>query len=176
LLAFDQGRAAMSFRTFPMLAADVIPAALGDRPSFPFRSWAAANRFIYPEHATEFLTNCGSAAEAFFARPFVMRPTVAYPGVKSATADGLTLELQVRAANYWVDAVVSDRNFALAVEIDGATHHHWKQEQIAADYIRQRRIVLVGHTAIRFTAQEAFSNPSECWKQIEAILAKRAKQ
>lgn len=125
-------------------------AGMGDGRSFPFAVWARSARFKYP-------------------------PGVTYPGVTTARADGLTLELQVRAANYWVDAVVADSRSSLAIEIDGIAFHHRSKEQIAADYIRQRRIVLVGHTVIRFTAQEALGNPNECWRQIGAILAKRAK-
>jgi len=53
--------------------------------------------------------------------------------------------------------------------------HHMKAEQVAADYVRERRLVLVGCTVIRFTAQEVFSNPHECWRQVDAILEARTR-
>lgn len=157
--------------TFPTLIGEVIPGALDGLPSFPFRSWAIANRFHYPLDAGQFLSQCGSAAEAFFARPFTSRPDVQYPRQRVATDGELTFELQVRCASYWIDAVVSDTRKTLAIEIDGMAFHNRTRDQVAADYLRQRRIVLKGYTVIRFTAQEVFHDPDECWRQVESILA-----
>ena len=83
------------------------------------------------------------------------------------------LTLQVRCAGFRIDAVVSDATTQLAVEIDGMAFHHRTKEQVAADYLRQRRIVVKGYTVIRFTAQEVFGDAAECWRQVRAILAAR---
>jgi very-short-patch-repair endonuclease len=156
---------------FPVLLDEIIPGALDGRPTFPFKSWAAATRFAYPPAATEFLSQCGSAAEAFFAREFTLRTGVTFPRPKVAIAGDFTFELQVRCAAYWVDAVVSDSYKTLGIEIDGMAFHQRSREQVAADYLRQRRIVLRGFTLIRFTAQEVFVSPAECWRQVESIFA-----
>lgn len=157
---------------FPMLAGDVIRAGMkGGDVFFPFRSWAAAQRFAYPADAENFLAECQSAAEAYFARPFVLRAGVEYPEPRVARAGELELRLQVNVANYRVDFVLECRVARLAIEIDGMAFHHRFREQIAQDYLRQRRIVLRGYPVIRFTAQEVFSDPNECWRQIDSIMA-----
>lgn len=157
---------------FPMLAADVIAASMkGDEVFFPFKSWAAAQRFDYPSAATNFLSQCQSAAEAFFARPFVRRTGVEYPTLRMARADRWSLQLQVGVANYSVDFVARYGEHKLAIEIDGMAFHHRSREQVAQDYMRQRRIVLRGYPVIRFTAQEVFAGAEECWRQVEAIMA-----
>lgn len=160
--------------SFPTHIADVVEDVVGGgRPHFPFRSWAAANRFEYKPESLPFLQHCGSAAEAFFARPFTIRIGAEFPKERVAVVDSHRLQLQVRAGLYYVDAVVSDGKTSLAIEIDGVAFHRWTQEQVAQDYLRQRRLVLLGHTVVRFTAREAFTDPNECWRQVYAILAKR---
>ena len=161
--------------SFPTLVGEVIPSAIDGLPlPFPFKAWATHNRFAYPLDAGQFLTHCGSAAEAFFARPFTQRANVAYPRDNVAVSGRLTLELQVRCAAYSIDAVVATQRESLAIEIDGMAWHHMSRDQVRADYLRERRLVLKGHTVIRFTAQEVFAGPDECWRQVEAIFASRA--
>jgi very-short-patch-repair endonuclease len=159
--------------TFPTLVGEVLPGVLEGRPVFPFLSWAQSNRFTFPPHARPFLARCGSAVEAYFARAFVQRADTRYVNDQTAIAGDFTLQLQVRVANYYIDAVVSDAANQIAVEIDGMGFHHRSKEQVAADYLRQRRIVLKGFTVIRFTAKEVLVSPEECWRQVEAILAAR---
>lgn len=174
----EEGRERKPYKKdrFPVLIGDAIASVMGGKDTFPFKSWAGAADFRYPQAARDFLSSCGSAAEAFFVRPFCLRDGVEFLDEKTARAGVVTLELQVRAANYWVDAVVSTPSFSLAIEIDGIAFHHRSQEAIAADYVRQRRIVLVGYSVIRFTAQEALSRPDESWRQVDLILAKRGKK
>jgi very-short-patch-repair endonuclease len=163
----------MSMR-FPELLGAILPLGFySDDRLFPFQAWAEANRFEYPIEAQPFLTKCKSAAEAFFARPFTFRDGIEYPRENVAIAGDHVLELQVPCAGYWIDAVISDYKTSLAIEIDGAAFHHRTKEQIAADYLRQRRIVLKKYTVVRFTAREVFADSEECWRQIEAILAAR---
>jgi very-short-patch-repair endonuclease len=137
---------------------------------FPFVSWAAANGFRYPDDGRAFLQGCGSAAEAFFAREFAARPSTRFEG-RVAIAGDVSVALQVACSTYRVDAVVTEGPLRLAVEVDGLGFHTMRAEQIAADYLRERRIVCAGYTVIRFTAAEVFSNSAECWRQIDAILA-----
>lgn len=142
---------------------------------FPFATWAGTNRFQYPVEAKGFLSSAGSAAEAYFAQPFVMRRGVNYVDRRAFTASHM-LELQVKCGIYYVDAVVSSGDTSLAIEIDGLGFHHKNKEQVAKDYLRERRIVLAGYTVIRFTAAEVFSQAIECWRQIDAILERRARR
>lgn len=143
-----------------------------DRPPFPFESWAAANRFAYDARHAGFYCLCASAAEAYFVRPFLSRSGATSDG-HTATCDGTAVRLQAPARIYRIDAVVTRAGFSLAIEIDGLAYHHRTRQQIAADYLRERRLVLMGHTVIRFTAPEVFRSPEECWRQIDAILAQR---
>ncbi len=163
---------------FPTLIAETLPDVLGAQVRFPFQSWAAANRFTYPEPAADFLSQCGSAAEAFFARAFTLREEVVYlPFPRStiaATSGGFILELQMPCAHYVIDALVSTASMKLAIEIDGMAFHWKTREQVAADYLRERRLVLKGNTVIRFTAKEVMTRAPECWRQVEAIFAARA--
>lgn len=157
---------------FPELIGNMVGEAITGRPHFAFEAWAAASRFEYPTVAAPFLAKCGSAAEAFFMRPFCYRPGVEFE--EGLATDGtFDVNLQVRAANYWIDAVLSDSCSRLAIEIDGMAFHRQTKEQVAADYLRQRRILLKGYAVARFTAREAFSTPDECWRQLEAIMNSR---
>lgn len=158
-------------KNFPVLLGD----ALAGEERFPFRSWAASTRFKYPKAAEDILAECGSAAEAWFIRPFCLRPGFCHGEGRTAAAGDVTIELQARAATYLIDVVVRRGDFALAVEIDGLQYHTRTGEQVARDYVRERRIVLVGYTVIRFTAQEAFAKSDECWRQIDAILERRGR-
>lgn len=162
---------------FPTLIYEALPDALGAQVKFPFRSWATANRFTYPEHATDFLAQCGSAAEAFFARAFILRDDVVYipfpRGTIAASVGQLILELQVPCTLYTIDALVSSAAMQLAIEVDGMAFHSKTREQVASDYLRERRLVLKGNTVIRFTAQEVMAKASECWRQVESIFAAR---
>jgi very-short-patch-repair endonuclease len=168
----------VSMRNMPQRLGEIAFLGSEDAPQFYFDIWAVGSGFSYPPAAKDFLSHCGSAAEAFFARPFTLREGVEFPpnNRKFACAPGgYEMELQVRCAGYWLDALVSDPWSSLAIEIDGAAWHYMSKERWAADYARQRRIVLKGHTVVRFTAQEAFGDPDECWRQIEIILAARAR-
>lgn len=156
--------------SFPVLAGEILAQA---GYAFPFRAWASANRFTYPPTAAGFLGRTGSAAEAFFLRPFTLREGVTYPALGRAVVGSLEVRVQVPCTTYRIDAVVLEGNFRLAIEIDGMAFHQSTQEQVAADYLRERRMVLKGYTVIRFTAQEVFRDADDCWRQVEAILAAR---
>lgn len=139
--------------------------AMNER-AFPFESWASANRFTYPDDAAPLLRQCGSAAEAFFVRAYFTR---SWPGDRPALA------LQVPCLGFRIDAVVTAGRTALAIEVDGMGFHHRSRERVAADYLRERRIVAKGYTVIRFTAQEVFATADECWRQVDVILAARGR-
>lgn len=152
---------------FPVLVGEILA------DGFPFASWAAANRFEYPADARTFLSQCGSAAEAFFAREFCRRDGVTYMDDGAAMAAGIVVTLQARAGRYRIDALVGNASTTIAVEIDGLAFHRQDAAQVAADYLRQRRIVALGFPVVRFTADEVFRSPVECWRQIESILSQR---
>ncbi len=159
-------------RTFPDLIGNVIADSMTEERRFPFHAWARSTGFTYPPAAKDFLAYSGSAVEAYFARAFATRPGVEFCDHRAFTKDHM-LELQVPCGAYRIDAKVCDGTTCLAIEIDGIGFHHKSKEKVAADYVRQRRIVLKGYVVIRFTAQEILTNPDECWRQVEAILAAR---
>ena len=141
---------------------------------FPFESWAASNGFSYRPETFPFLSAVGSAAEAFFANALASRPefeSVAHGvGKIDCGRHPTTIQCQKRVGGSYVDFAVERAGRRIAVEIDGLTFHHRKAEQVTADYLRQRRITCAGYTIVRFTAQEAFADPDECWRQLEAIM------
>lgn len=154
---------------FPTLAGEILVSEAVTR--FPFASWATMNRFAYPPAALEFLRACQSAAEAFFVREFARRDGFeAIAGTASARCGPVFVELQKAAGAYRIDVCVTADALKLAIEIDGLGFHRIKAEQVAADYLRQRRIVCHGYTVVRFTAPEVFADPAECWRQVDAIL------
>lgn len=164
-----EGRARDPYGSEPTLVGDSLNGFFEGCGPFPFRTWAARNGFQFDSAAASFFARCGSAAEAYFARPFIARPGIRFEG-RAAIHRNVRLELQVPIAKYRADAVVSMDRFRLAIEVDGMAFHQRSAEQVAADYLRQRRIVCAGHTVIRFTASEVFGNPEECWRQIDLIL------
>jgi len=163
----------MSYDSFPTLAGEIAAGVIEGRPRFPFISWAQQNRFAHPEWAVPFLRNCGSAAEAYLVRPFLLREGARLVGDQVVAGD-TRLALQVRVRSFRVDLVAYRGDMALAIEVDGMGFHHRSSDQVARDYLRERRIVFSGYTVIRFTAVEAFRDSAECWRQIDAILTSRA--
>lgn len=162
------------FGSIPIVAAEMAShfSVSGETlPFFPFVSWSAAHGFHYPEEMATLLASCGSAAEAYFLRALADRGATFSD--QGASYRGHTLRVQTPCAKYRLDITLTSPTFTLAVEIDGIGFHHRSAEQVAADYLRERRIVAMGYTVIRFTAQEAFGNASECWRQIDLILDSR---
>lgn len=160
----------------PTLAGEVnalhgtgIAAPLGET-RFPFISWAASARFRYPLEAQAFLCQCESAAEAFFARAFVARGGIVWRDNAPIYADGTQLRLQVKRGALRIDAVAERNGVKLAIEVDGMTFHARKYDQVAADYLRERRLIALGYVLVRFTAQEVFADSDACWEQISTIL------
>lgn len=145
------------------------------RDRFPFISWAVDAAFRYPKPAESFLCQCESAPEAFFAREFAARGGVVYRDGAAVYTDGTQVRLQVRRGFMRIDAVVTRGPAMLAVEIDGMSFHARKYDQVAADYLRERRLLALGYTVVRFTAQEVFADAAECWRQVDAILTAHAK-
>lgn len=159
--------------SFPTLMSEVVPDVMGERRCLAFQSWAAHNRFLFLADALPLYKVCGSAAEAYFLRPFTERDDFVMDGEVAAIAGGIRVELQAKCFNFRIDFAVSDDRTRLAVEIDGMAFHHRTKEQVAADYLRQRRISAGGYAVIRYTAHEAFTDAPECWRQMDAILAAR---
>jgi very-short-patch-repair endonuclease len=162
------------FGSLPTLASEMVGNLnVGGEPIpfFPFISWSVANGFKYPAEAVVMLQGCGSAAEAYFLRELANRGAE-FNG-RTALYLGHAVRIQEPCKRYRLDVTLTSPSLRLAVEIDGMGFHHRSAEQIAGDYLRERRIVAMGYTVIRFTAQEAFGNPAECWRQIDVIIDSR---
>lgn len=170
----DRRRSRYKDQHFPVLLGELVakgPIVGPPRDVFPFKSWAAHARFSYPPDAEGFLSDCGSAAEAYFARAFVERPGVRYE--KGCAVHGDTwVALQRRVARFCLDVAVGYRGVRLAVEVDGYAFHGASAQAIEGDYRRQRCLVLNGFYVIRFTAKDALADSGGCWAEIDTILAK----
>lgn len=145
---------------------------VGDDKAFPFESWARDNAYPYQPAWLPALKLCGSVAEVFFLRPLLERDGVTVEG-KEIHCGPVRVTLQHDVKGYRVDVLIEDGTTRLAVEVDGLAFHHRSREQIAKDYLRQRRIVARGYTVIRFTFYEVSGDAAECWRQIDAILSIR---
>lgn len=158
---------------FPTRVGEVLSATrnlVGEpRSVFPFEAWARENRFTYPESGRDFLSQCGSAAEAFFVRPLTQRPGVEYRKGCAVYCD-TWVQLQRRVASFFVDVAVARRDIKIAVEVDGFAYHGATWQATQSDYRRQRCLVLNGWRVIRFGAKDAMHDPEGCWAEIDTIL------
>jgi len=154
------------FRRIPMLHGEI-----SSTGQFPFYSWSVDTAFRYPPEALDTLSRCGSAAEAYFLRALFSRPELVTD--PKLVYRGLEVRIQHPCRKYRLDVAILAPVVPLAIEIDGIAFHHRSAEQVAEDYLRQRRIAASGYSVIRFTAQEAFGQPDECWNQVDHILAAR---
>lgn len=141
---------------------------LGTR-EFPFYWWALGAKFDYPDGAKHLFAKTGSAAEAYFFRPFSLMPGVEYL-TDRLRFGSMMLVPQHRVAKSRIDFALLDRGRAIAIEVDGRAFHHMTNAQIDADYLRQRRVTAAGFSVIRFTASEVFRNAEGCWEQAKAVL------
>ena len=139
---------------------------------FPFFWWAAGAKFKYANDARHLFCKLGSAAEAFFFREFVERRGVSYTP-ESAILGTIEVIPQKIVAKYRLDFAVHDGDTRIAVEVDGAQFHQRTETQVEGDYLRARRIIAAGYTVVRYTAVEAFRDPKEYWRQLDAILVSR---
>lgn len=128
-----------------------------------------------PEHIHPVLLNCGSAAELNFVGEFAMRDGCGVLDHRALRCGATDVRLQHRVNGYRVDLMAERKGFMLAIEVDGMGWHHMTPEQVAADYLRERRLVLVGCSVVRFTAAEVFRDRQECWRQVDAILEARTR-
>jgi very-short-patch-repair endonuclease len=139
---------------------------------FPFHWWAAGARFEYIEAAKHLFCKCGSAAEAFFLRPFTEMVGVTFTAT-AAKSGVLELIPQLVVGKHRVDFALHGPTVRLAIEVDGLSFHQRTAGQVEADYLRSRRVIARGYTVVRFTAGEAFREPAECWRQVDAIIVNR---
>lgn len=163
------------YKAIPTLMGDIKHADPKDE-RFAFRSWAASAAFRPPEHSYDWFCHCESTAEVHFLHVFAARPGVVFTGNAATDPDGTTVRVQVRHGLIRLDSTIETigaPGFKLAVEVDGFTYHTLKFDRVEADYLRQRRVTALGYSAIRFTAREVLACASECWRQIDAILAAR---
>lgn len=145
---------------------------VGLKDRFPFFWWAAGAKFDYPAGAKHLFAKCGSAAEAFFFRPFTEMDGASFTAT-SAKTPSLELIPQLVVGKHRVDFALHGASVRFAIEIDGLSFHQRTAAQVEADYIRARRVIALGYTVVRFTAGEAFGDAIECWKQLDAIICNR---
>jgi very-short-patch-repair endonuclease len=140
------------------------------REQFLFLAWAASEGFTYPPRAKPLLLQTGSAAEAFLLRELFEYDDTYCDHDGCAHVDDVTIAVQVPCGSYRIDATAEQDGWRLAIEVDGLAFHRATQEQVAADYYRERRILRAGYIVTRFTAKEAMVRPQECWRDVFDIL------
>lgn len=144
------------------------------------RGWIRKAGLPIPDDLLPAFAWCDSAAELLFLWEFAKGGDVLWASDRMVYSEQLRVESQAAVGKYRVDAVVtrtgdpSEPPFRLGIEIDGMGFHHRTPEQVADDYVRQRRLVLCGLTVVRFTVHDVFKDAAECWRQIDAIMDRRA--
>lgn len=137
---------------------------------FAFSEWAAREGFSYPDRALPMLERCESPPEAYFVRRFFEHPATLYAGGEGAWCRGVAMRVQVLCRPYRIDVVAERKHIRLAIEIDGYEWHQSTRAQVTADYYRARRLICAGYTLMRFTAAEAMSKPTDCWRDVFAAI------
>lgn len=83
-------------------------------------------------------------------------------------------QIVVRDKKYRVDFVLSvtssEQSKEYVVECDGHNFHEKTKEQAARDRERERRLMSLGYTVIRFTGSEIWKDPSKCVRQLMDIV------
>lgn len=59
----------------------------------------------------------------------------------------------------------------IAVEVDGR-QYHTTNKQREYDYERERNLIMDGFNVMRFTANQAIKDPTECFKQIYSLYCR----
>lgn len=143
------------------------------RSRFDFLDWAQREGFTYPARAEPLLARVGSPPEAHFVRRFFESKATIYDGGKRAYCRGVSICVQEPCGKYLVDVMAKRGRVELAIEIDGFEFHNATRSQVAADYYRARRLLCAGFVVIRFTASEAMSRVTECWRDVFTVLNTR---
>lgn len=84
----------------------------------------------------------------------------------------LVIDTQVSIDKYVVDFLVTHQgiNRSVVVECDGHDFHEKTKEQAAHDKKRDRELVLLGYTTLRFTGSEIHRDPWECATTVANVL------
>lgn len=132
----------------------------------PPRSWIDAT----PEDndwLTLFLKGCESPAEEQFLQAMVLEFDLE-PNKGKLVSSNLTMQMQVKFANYRFDFVLNSRYI---VEIDGATYHS-SPEQVERDRIRDELSVANGYSVLRIPASIVFNNSAEAIRRVKNFAFK----
>lgn len=73
-------------------------------------------------------------------------------------------------ASYRIDILIGGENWKLAVECDGHDFHDRTKQQAAYDRARDRELVLLGVTTIRFTGSEIAHSVERCADEAIRVL------
>lgn len=135
-------------------------------PSLPLqRTWRDAK----PEDddwLILYCEGCESPAEEQFLRAMV-KEFYLKPDNGVLKSPKLTLEMQVKVANYRYDFLLNGRQ---VIEVDGAAYHS-SPEQVERDCIRDEHSVQDGYKVLRIPASVVFKTPDEAIRRVKAVLA-----
>lgn len=130
------------------------------------RSWIDAT----PEDndwLTLYLEGCESPAEQQFLQAMVVAFDLK-PNKGKLISSNLTMQMQVKFANYRFDFVLNSRYI---VEIDGATYHS-SPEQVERDRTRDEFSVANGYSVLRIPASIVFNNSGEAIRRVRSFVFK----
>jgi very-short-patch-repair endonuclease len=113
-----------------------------------------------------FCEGCESPAEEQFLRAMV-KEFYLKPDNGVLKSPKLTLEMQVKVANYRYDFLLNGRQ---VIEVDGAAYHS-SPEQVERDRIRDEHSMQDGYKVLRIPASVVFKTPDEGIRRVKAALA-----
>jgi very-short-patch-repair endonuclease len=95
---------------------------------------------------------------------------VVFHGCRRASVRSVWLTRNEAIASYRIDILVGGAGWKLAIECDGHDFHDRTKQQAAYDRARDRELVLLGVTTIRFTGSEITHSAERCADEAIRVL------
>jgi len=124
------------------------------------------------------IDRCESPIERRFLIALLFRDAYSFepvdgPPAIARDASGVVLSMQIPVEGRRIDFALTRRGAAarLAIELDGFAYHGATPEQFARDKARERELVGLGWTFLRFSGREVNEDPSKCAAEAMARAA-----
>jgi very-short-patch-repair endonuclease len=122
------------------------------------------------------LDRCESPIEWMFAhallfsRRFSFEPTASGSGAVAKDRSGMLLGQQVEVGRFRIDFTMWQRDFKLAIEIDGHEFHHATKEQVNSDNDRDMDLTRRGWRVVRFSGSRVRAEAYTCAKDAHDLV------
>jgi very-short-patch-repair endonuclease len=121
-------------------------------------------------------SKCGSPIEELFLA-FCSSPSEDFTDWHDGSLEwpryGIVVTQQHPVERFKLDfALISDTGNKVAVELDGHDFHERTKEQATRDKSRDRRLVELGWTVLRFTGSEVWKDPRACVDQAHKVVSR----